>query len=145
MVNEKRATSMQTFFLENRFLPKFLFSNQNFYFPSFLSFLIGRKLWENALAFWRAVKQTETDLKVQLPMWMIMFIQPSLSEGKVAQSCLTLCNPMNYTGHGFLQARIWDWVVFSFSRGSSQLRDWTLVSCSAGGFFTNWAIREAPG
>ena len=38
----------------------------------------------------------------------------------VAQSCLTLCNPMDYTVHGILQARIPEWVDFSFSRGSSQ-------------------------
>ena len=62
---------------------------------------------------------------------------------KVAQSCLILCDPMNYTVHGFLQARILEWVAFPFSRGSSQLRDWTQVSCIAGGFFTSWATREA--
>jgi len=42
---------------------------------------------------------------------------------KVAQSCLTLFDPMDYTVHGILQARILEWVDFSFSRGSSQLRD----------------------
>ena len=42
---------------------------------------------------------------------------------KVAQSCLTLCNPMDYTVHGILQARILEWVVFPFSGGSSQPRD----------------------
>ena len=42
---------------------------------------------------------------------------------KVAQSCLTLCNPMDYTVHGILQARILEWVAFPFSRGSSQPRD----------------------
>ena len=36
---------------------------------------------------------------------------------KVAQSCLTLCDPMDYTVHGILQARILEWVAFSFSRG----------------------------
>ena len=39
---------------------------------------------------------------------------------KVAQSCLTLCDPMDYTDHGILQARILEWVAFPFSRGSSQ-------------------------
>ena len=39
--------------------------------------------------------------------------------------CLTLCNPMGYTVHGILQARILEWVVFPFSRGSSQPRDQT--------------------
>ena len=41
----------------------------------------------------------------------------------VAQSCPTLCNPMDYTVHGILQARILEWVDFPFSRGSSQPRD----------------------
>ena len=56
---------------------------------------------------------------------------------KVAQLCLTLCDPRDYTVHGILQARILEWVAFPFSRGSSQLRDGTQVSCIAGGFFTN--------
>ena len=103
-------------------------------------------------------------------------------EKKVTQSCLTLCDPMDYTVHGILQARIlervavpfsrrysqprdwtqashigWilyqlshkgsptilEWVVHPFSSRSSQPRNWTGVSCTAGRFFTNWAIREA--
>ena len=44
--------------------------------------------------------------------------------------------------HGFLQARILEWVAVSFSRGSSQPRNRTQVSCIAGRFFTNWAMRE---
>ena len=47
---------------------------------------------------------------------------------KVAQSCPILCDPMDYTVHGILQARILDWVAFLFSRGSSQPRYWTQVS-----------------
>ena len=64
---------------------------------------------------------------------------------KVTQSCLTLCNPMDYICivHGILQARILEWVAFPFSRGSSQPRDGTQVSHIAGGFFTSWATREA--
>ena len=42
---------------------------------------------------------------------------------KVAQSCPALCNPMNYTVHGILQARKLGWVAFLFSRASSQRRD----------------------
>ena len=42
---------------------------------------------------------------------------------KVAQSCPTLCDPMDYTVCGILQARILKWVAFPFSRGSSQPRD----------------------
>ena len=56
---------------------------------------------------------------------------------KAAQSCLTLCDPTDYTVHGILQARILEWVAFPFSTGSSQHRDRTQVSCIAGGFFTS--------
>ena len=43
--------------------------------------------------------------------------------------------PMDYTVHGILQARILQWVAVPFSRGNSQPRDQTQVSCIAGGFF----------
>ena len=43
------------------------------------------------------------------------------------------------TVHGILQARILQWVAIPFSRRSSQPRDQTCVSCTAGGFFTDWA------
>ena len=54
---------------------------------------------------------------------------------EVAQLCLTLCNPMDYTVPGILQVRILEWVAFPFSRGSSQPRDQTQVSRIVGGFF----------
>ena len=54
---------------------------------------------------------------------------------KVAQSCLTLCDPMGYTAHGILQTRILEWVAVLFSRGCSQSRNWTQVSRIAGRFF----------
>ena len=56
---------------------------------------------------------------------------------KVTQSCPTLCDPMDYTVHGILQARILEWVAYPFSSGSSQTRNQTGVSCITGGFFTN--------
>ena len=62
---------------------------------------------------------------------------------KVAQWCPTLCDPMDYTAHGTLQARILEWVALPFSRGPSQPRDRTHVSRTADQFFTSWAIREA--
>ena len=55
---------------------------------------------------------------------------------QVAQS-LTLYDPVDYTVHGILQARILEWVAFPFSRGSSQPRDRTQVSHIAGGVFTS--------
>ena len=64
------------------------------------------------------------------------------------QSCPALCNPMNYSlpgssVHGILHTRKLEWVAIPFSRGSSQPRDESQVSCIAGGLFTNWAMREA--
>ena len=66
----------------------------------------------------------------------------------VTQSCPTLCDPIDGSPpgssvHGILQARTLEWVATPFSRGSSQPRDQTQVSCIAGGFFTIWATREA--
>ena len=62
---------------------------------------------------------------------------------KVTQSSPTLCNLMDYTFQGILQARILEWVAFPFSRGSSQIRDQTQGSHTAGRFFTSRATREA--
>ena len=66
----------------------------------------------------------------------------------VTQSCLTLCDHMDYSlpgssVRGILQARILEWVAISFTRGSSRPRLHTWVSCIAGSFFTVWATREA--
>ena len=65
------------------------------------------------------------------------------SEGKKkwkwkSLSCVWLWDPTVYTIHGILQARMLEWVAVPFSRGSSQPRDRTQVSCTAGGFFTSW-------
>ena len=56
---------------------------------------------------------------------------------KVTQSCPTLCDPMDYTVHEILQARMLEWVAIPFSGGSSQSRDQTQVSHIAGRFFTS--------
>ena len=50
---------------------------------------------------------------------------------------------MDYMVHGILQARILEWVAILFSRGSSQPKDQSQVSCIAGRPFTSWATREA--
>ena len=61
-------------------------------------------------------------------------------EGEVAQSCPTLCDPMDcnllgFSIHGILQARILEWIAISFSRGSSRPRDQTQVSHIGGRHF----------
>ena len=66
---------------------------------------------------------------------------------EVTQSYLTLCNPMDCTPpgssiHGIFQARILEWIAISFSRRSSQPRDWIQVSHIVGRHFTIWATRE---
>ena len=66
----------------------------------------------------------------------------------VIQSCPTLCNPVDCSqpassDRGILQARILEWVAIPFSRGSSQPRDQTRVSCIASRFFTIWATRSS--
>ena len=77
-----------------------------------------------------------------------MAVKESGGGGLVTQSYLTLCDLMDYSPpgsfvHGILQARVLEWVAISFSRGSSQPRNRTQVSCITGRFFTNWAMREA--
>ena len=67
---------------------------------------------------------------------------------EVAQSCLTLCDPMDCilpgsSVHEILHARILEWVAISFPRVSSQSRDWTLVSRIEGRCLNLWATREA--
>ena len=69
-------------------------------------------------------------------------------ESEVAQSCPTLCNLVDCSlpgssVHGILQARILEWVAISSSRGSSQPRDWTLISCVTGRCFNLWATCES--
>ena len=66
------------------------------------------------------------------------------SEKCKSLSCPILCNPMDWglpgsSVHGILQARMLEQVAIPFSRGSSQTRDWTQVSCAAG----RWATWKA--
>ena len=66
----------------------------------------------------------------------------------VTQSCSTLCDPMHcsppgFSAHEFSRQEYWSGVDTLFSRGSSWPRDWTRVSCIAGGFVTIWATKEA--
>ena len=72
------------------------------------------------------------------------------TETEVAQSCPTLCDPMDcslqgFSVHGTFQARVLEWVAIAFSRGSSQPRDQTQVSHITGRRFTIWATREVRG
>ena len=66
----------------------------------------------------------------------------------IAQSCLTLGDPMNCSlpgssVHGILQERILEWVAVPFCRRSSWPTDWSQASCTVGRLFNIWATREA--
>ena len=63
---------------------------------------------------------------------------------EASESRSAVSNSLQPQGLYSLQARILQWAAFPFSGGSSQPRDQTQVSHIAGGFFTSWAIREAP-
>ena len=65
-----------------------------------------------------------------------------------AKTCMTLCNPMNYSMpgssvHGIFQARILEWVAISLSRGSSLPRDGIHIFCLGRWILYHWAMREA--
>ena len=69
-------------------------------------------------------------------------------KSEVTQSCPTLCDPMDCSPpgpsiHGIFQATVLEWVAISFSRGSSQPRNRTQISRTAGRHFTVLATREA--
>ena len=79
----------------------------------------------------------------------LQFPSPEKRKVKVAQPCLTLCDPLDCSLpgssiRGILQARILKWVAYPFSRGTSCPRNRNRVFCIAGGFFPSWATREAP-
>ena len=70
-------------------------------------------------------------------MWELDYKESCEWVNEVAQSCPTLCDPMDCSlpgssVHGVFQARILEWVAISFSRRPSQPRDWTQVSCIVG-------------
>ena len=77
-----------------------------------------------------------------------LFLHSICSAALVAQLCLTLSTPMDYSmpgssAHGIFQAKILEWVPLP-SPGSFGPRDWTQVSHIAGRSFTIWATREVP-
>ena len=84
-------------------------------------------------------------------IWAIfvgIFFFPHSCLCSVVQSCLTLCDPMDCSPpgssiHGIFRSRILEWVAISSSRGSSQPRDWTCVSCAGRWILYHWATREA--
>ena len=145
------------------------------FFTILMTFLIRWVLRLINVTFWYCVM-------IFVNIWKITLNSVKVVKIKVAQSCPTLCDPMDYTVQGIRQVRILEWVAFPFSRvfptqglnpgllhcrrilyqlshkGSPRILEWvaypfsrgsswpknlTGVSCIAGEFFINWAIREA--
>ena len=94
---------------------------------------VGTKTWKLSACNIHAFNYPACSL---LPVSNLTTRQEVKVKGEVAQSCPTLCDPLDYTVHGILQARVLEWVVFRFSRRSSQPRDCTHVFHIAGRFFT---------
>ena len=89
-----------------------------------------------------------SDISISQSSWIFPLQNTKEVEVKWSESCSAMSNslwPQVYTVHEILQASILEWVTIPFSRGYSQLKDWTQVSCIAGRFFTHWATREAQG
>ena len=103
--------------------------------PTLISIQTNSKDYNLRMSSWN-----KKDLKPFVENWPTMwyFTNNILCQRKVkvAQLCLTLCDPMDYMVYGILQARKLEWVAVPFSRASSQSRDQTQVSCIAGRFFT---------
>ena len=86
---------------------------------------------------------------VRLYSWHRFILVISLETREGAQSRATLCDPLDCSLpgsciHGISLARVLEWVVIPFSRGSSWPGDRTQVSCIVGRRFIVWATREAP-
>ena len=97
------------------------------------------------------LSSSNLDREASTPQRRVLIVQMQWSEMKVlvAQSCLTLCDPMDCSPpgpsvHGILQARILEWAAITLSRGSSQPRDRTQVSCTAVRLFTSLSHQRSP-
>ena len=82
-----------------------------------------------------------------LSFWESEILVCSGQKSEIAQSCLTLCDPIDCSllgssVHGIFQAIVLEWVAISFSRESSQPRAQTWVPRIVGRRFTVWATRR---
>ena len=131
-------------------------STLKWWVPSITDAMRWRQSRERTL--WTQIQGTISELKISAVLFIILIFKElkawefrHWAKGhsharSVAQSCPTLCDPMDCSplgssDHGILQTRILEWVAMPSSRGSSQPRDWTWILCTADGYFT----AEPPG
>ena len=110
--------------------------------------LLGRKVITNLNSI---LKNRDIALSTKVHQSRLCFSSSHvwMWEVLVTQSCLTLCDPVDYSPpgsfvHGILLARVLEWVAIPFSRGSSWPSNRSWVSCITGRFFTIWAIGKPP-
>ena len=115
-----------------------------------LSRKLGKCIRHLSFIHFKVEEREEENIRTFLSKLLILQnTEAWISEwSEVTQSCPTLCDPMNcslpsFSVRGIFQATVLEWVAISFSRGSSQPRDQTWVSCIADSRFTLWATREA--
>ena len=74
-------------------------------------------------------------------LFLLQQIFPTQGSNSGLPHCRLILYQLSHKG----SPRIMEWVAYPFSRGSSWASNWTRVSCIAGGFLSNWVIREATG
>ena len=96
---------------------------------------VSNSLWPHGLV--HGILQARILEWVAFPFYKGIFPTQGLNPG--LPHCRQILYQLSHKG----SPGILEWVAYSFSRGSSQPRNWSGVTHIAGGFFTNWAIREA--
>ena len=106
--------------------------------------VMSNSVW---LTLWTVARQAPLSmgiLQTRILKWVAMpssrGIFPTQGSNPGLPHCWWSLYCLNHQG----SPRIPEWVAYPFSRGTSWPRNHTGVSCIAGGFFTNWAIRETP-
>ena len=117
------------------------------YFMALLVPCIAHFIWTILYNMWityHNIFEDHSSCSKYILYWCFSFW---LKWSEVAQSCPTLCDPVDCSLpgsslYGILQARVLEWVAISFSRGSSRPRYLTRVSCIPGRRFNLWATSK---
>jgi len=140
--NPRKEASGKTTLLTLRSLTSNLQSREELNFCCLSHSVCGISWWplDRLISYVTANIFRFLSLSVCLSLSHYIYMCVCVKWSEVAQSCPTLCDPVDCSPpgsstHGILQARILEWVAISFFRESSQPRDWTQVSCIAGRCF----------
>ena len=143
----KQSTSVPLRQISHTLFPLILISISIFNSASICWTTTGARLFKGKLVFHSRLLELLhipwlfLDLQGTFWVWTICHKE---FEVLLAQLCLTLCDPMNYSlpgssVHEILQSRILEWEGIPFSSDFSRPRDWNELPCIAGRYFTVWA------